>query len=239
MKAVYRYWYAACWYFKGKTVDLSKLTGDYEAQNYNVLTGTLSGSRKITVADGAEIVLKDANITSLSNSAEYAGITPLGDAAIFLEGTNTVKGGNENYPGIYAPVNHTLTIGGDGSLDASSNGWACGIGGGLRLGAGNIVINGGTITAEGGSVSAGIGSGGNDSTCGNITINGGTVSAKGGDYSAGIGSGYKTSCGDIFISASANVTVDKGIEAPNDIGAGEEGTCGTVTIEDGANIIYK
>lgn len=128
-----------------------------------MLTGTLSGSRKITVADGAEIVLKDANITSLSNSAEYAGITPLGDATIFLEGTNTVKGGNENYPGIYAPVNH----------------------------------------------------------------------------SAGIGSGYKTSCGDIFISASANVTVDKGIEAPNDIGAGEEGTCGTVTIEDGANIIYK
>ena len=177
-----------------------------------MLTGTLSGSRKITVADGAEIVLKDANITSLSNSAEYAGITPLGDAAIFLEGTNTVKGGNENYPGIYAPVNHTLTIGGDGSLDASSNGWACGIGGGLRLGAGNIVINGGTITAEGGQVSAGIGGGGN---------------------------GQGAGCGDIFISASANVTVDKGIEAPNDIGAGEEGTCGTVTIEDGANIIYK
>ena len=176
-----------------------------------MLTGTLSGDKKITVAAGAEIVLKDANITSLSNSAEYAGITPWGDAAIFLEGTNTVKGGNENYPGIYVPVNHTLTIGGDGSLDASSNGWACGIGGGLRLGAG----------------------------CGDITINGGTITAKGGDYSAGIGSGYKTSCGDIFISASANVTVDKGIEAPNDIGAGEEGTCGTVTIEDGANIIYK
>ena len=139
-----------------------------------MLTGTLSGSRKITVADGAEIVLKDANITSLSNSAEYAGITPFGDAAIFLEGTNTVKGGNENYPGIYAPVNHTLTIGGDGSLDASSNGWACGIGGGGNgqgAGCGDIFISASAnVTVDKGIEAPNDIGAGEEGTCGTVTI---------------------------------------------------------------------
>ena len=228
-------------------VDLSTLDGDYEAQDGDVLTGTLSGNKKITIANGATITLKDVNITSLENDSEnasYAGITPLGDATIVLKGTNTVRGGYEDYPGIYAPENKTLTIGGNGSLVAythatadNNGGYGCGIGGGYKISAGNIVINGGTITATGGNAAA-IGCG-DLANCGNITITGGTIIANGGNGSAGIGSGFTDGygCGDILIKNTVTqVTATKGFNARDSIGRGKDGTCGTVTIEDGANV---
>ena len=215
-----------------------------------MLTGTLSGSRKITVADGATVTLRDVNITSLTDSAFYAGITPLGDATILLEGANTVKGGYEDYPGIFVPEDTTLTIDGTGSLTASSGGDGCengcGIGSGLEMPSGNIVINGGNITANGGRAGigsyedascgtitinggivnafgeggAGIGSG-NYGSCSGIIITGGTITAIGGNGCAGIGSGFDGSCGDITIAATVTqVTATKGNGAPNSIGAG-------------------
>jgi hypothetical protein len=272
-KALYLYNKAANEYFDAapapveNVVDLGALTGNYEAQNNDVLTGVLSGDKQITIADGATITLRDANIT-LSSSAQYAGITPLGDATILLEETNTVKGGNRNYPGIYVPAGKTLIIDGTGSLNASSHGYGCGIGGGCEIQAGNIVINGGTITATGGEFAAGIGSGQYDS-CGNITITGGTITANGGDdaagigsgdcgscgnilitggtvtangryTAAGIGSGYEATCGNITIADTVTqVTATKGKYSPNSIGAGDDGTCGTVTIAPGANVIQN
>ena len=122
---------------------------------------------------------------------------------------------------------------GDGSLDASSNGWGAGIGGGWEISCGNIVISEGTITATGGNLAAGIGSGADGSDCGNITITGGTVEATGGNYAAGIGSGDEGSCGDITITKGVtSVTATKGANAPDSIGAGDDATCGTVTIGD-------
>lgn len=272
-KALYLYNQKANAYFNDapapveNVVDLGTLQGDYEAQNNDVLTGVLSGDKKISIADGATITLRDANIT-LSSSAQYAGITPLGDAKIVLDGTNTVKGGNRNYPGIYVPAGKTLIIDGTGSLNASSHGCGCGIGGGFEKAAGNTVINGGTITATGGEFAAGIGSGqygscgnititggtitanggddaagigsGDDGSCGNILITGGTVTANGRYTAAGIGSGYEATCGNITIADTVTqVTATKGKYSPNSIGAGDDGTCGTVTIEDGANVIQN
>ena len=204
---------------KSNVVPLNELTGNYEAQDGQILTGTLSGNKKITIAPGATVTLKDANITSLVDGSGYAGITPLGDATIILEGTNTVKGGVSGagwgyYPGIYAPQGYTLTIDGTGSLDASSE-LGSGIGGGFSyayetLNAGNIIISGGTITATGGM------------------------------DAAGIGAGYRSSCGNILIKNTVTkVTATKGSGAPNSIGAGSNGTCGTVTIEPGANVIQN
>ena len=221
-------------------VDLSALTGSYEAQHGDILTGTLSRDRKITVADGATVILKNADITCLSFDAGFAGITPLGDATIVLEETNTVKGSG-NYPGIYAAVDHTLTIEGTGSLNASTgnnspstpddfggkDSGGCGIGGGYGIDAGNIVINSGTITATGGFDAAGIGSGG-FSECGLITISGGTVTANGGYNGAGIGSGYAGSCGQIKISG-GTVTANGGNYSAG-IGSGREGDYGRVDI---------
>ena len=272
-KSLYLYNKAANEYFDDapapveNVVDLGTLQGDYEAQNNDVLTGVLSGDKKISIADGATITLRDANIT-LSSSAQYAGITPLGDATILLEETNTVKGGNRNYPGIYVPAGKTLIIDGTGSLNASSHGCGCGIGGGFEKAAGNTVINGGTITATGGEFAAGIGSGqygscgnititggtitanggddaagigsGDDGSCGNILITGGTVTANGRYTAAGIGSGYEATCGNITIADTVTqVTATKGKYSPNSIGAGDDGTCGTVTIAPGANVIQN
>ncbi|WP_405345189.1 hypothetical protein [Ruminococcus sp.] len=204
------------------------------------VTGTLQDDYKISIADGATVTLKDVNITCLSNdkaTVNFAGITPLGDATILLEGANTVKGGYENYPGVFVPVGKTLTIDGTGSLNASSNGYGCGIGGGCEIQAGNIVINGGnivinggTIIATGGKDAAGIGSGGNCS-CGNITITGGTITANGGAQAAGIGSGYDdATCGNILITG-GTVTATGGNYAAG-IGSGLKGNCGNITIAD-------
>ena len=251
-------------------VALSAVTADYTAQNGDILTGTLGSNVKISIANGASVTLKDVTINGENNdSYKWAGITCLGDATITLEGTNTVKGFDEDYPGIHVPEGKTLTIQGEGSLNASGNGLSAGIGGGRNMHCGNIVINGGNITATGGEYNAGIG-GGDSGSCGAITISGGTVTATGGDCAAGIGSGDSGSCGAITISGGTvtatggqyaagigggsdnktcgtitikstvtEVTATKGKVAPNSIGSGDKGKGITVTIEDGANVTQE
>ena len=197
------------------------------------ITGTLGVNKKISIADGATVTLDGVTINGTkSNSYQWAGITCLGDATIILSGTNTVKGFYGDYPGIHVPAGSKLTIqGSTGSLNASSNGYGAGIGGGWEIDCGNIEIQGGTITATGGVEAAGIGSGGDGASCGTITISGGTVTATGGVEAAGIGSGTTSSCGNITITSGVtSVTAIKGDDATYSIGAGEGGTCGTVTI---------
>ena len=225
----------------GATVDLSTKNTDYTAQNGETLTGTLGANVKISIADGATVILNGVSINASGSwtTGNYAGITCLGDATIILNGTNTVKGFYEEYPGIQAAAGKTLTIQGSGSLTASSNGWGAGIGGGWEIDCGNIEIQGGTITATGGTGCAGIGAGNggyNVASCGTITISGGTITATGGEAAAGIGSGTKSSCGNITITSGVtHVTATKG-EGANSIGAGVNGTCGTVTIEDPSKV---
>jgi hypothetical protein len=199
---------------------------------------------KISIANGATVILHNVNINGSGTwtTGNYAGITCEGDATIILSGTNTVKGIESHYPGIYVPENKTVTIQGTGSLTASSNGYGAGIGGGIGVACGNIEIQGGTITATGGKRGAGIG-GGNNSSWGNITISGGTVTATGGYRGAGIGGGRKSSigsvsCGNILISG-GTVTATGGEQAAG-IGGGrgnnpnkESSSCGTITITTG------
>ena len=208
------------------TVDLSTLTGDYEALDGDVLTGTLNGDQehpqpfKITIADGAKVTLSDATINGVNDlELDWAGLTCLGNCTIELSGSNIVKGFYKDYPGIQAAKNegdgeeYTLTIEGEGSLDASSNGYGAGIGGGFDINCGNITISGGTVTVTGGYSAAGIGST-EKGTSGDITISGGTVTATGGYSAAGIGSGYGGTSGAITISG-GTVTATGG-----DYGAG-------------------
>ena len=231
-----------------------------------MLTGTLASDVKISIAapvapaTTTTVTLKDADINGSGTlSGDYAGITCEGNATIILEGTNKVKGFDMSRSGIEVPVNKTLTITGSGSLAATGNESAAGIGGYMST-CGNIVIKGGNITATGSSNYAGIG-GGFWGTCGAITISGGTVTAKGGENAAGIGGGNRGTCGDITISGGTvtatggdcaagigggrnngdcgtititsdvtKVTATKGSYAPNSIGAGVEGTAISVTI---------
>ena len=211
-------------YTVGHTINLSSLNSDYEAQNGDVLTGTLDGSTqpyKISIADGATVTLDGVAINGVNDGNNYpwAGINCEGDATIILKDgtTNVVKGFKRHWPGIYIAENKTLTIQGNtGTLAASPNNgggssgsFGAGIGGGgysSGPSCGNIVIEGGFITATGGQYAAGIGSG-TEKSCGNITISGGTVTAYGHDGAAGIGSGYhESSCGNVTISGTASVT---------------------------------
>ena len=212
----------------GNIVDLSALTGDYTAQNGDVLTGEIDGSEKkikVTIAAGATVTLSNATIDGKAGdtSAPWAGITCEDDATILLAGTNKVTNFDRYYPAIYIAPGNTLTIGGTGLLTASNTyyditGSGAGIGGGSDIDCGNIVITGGTITANGGRGCAAIG-GGEDATCGDITISGGTVTATANNIygAAGIGSGYAgnsdASCGNITISGAAIVTATGGENA--------------------------
>ena len=224
-KALMAYYTAAKAYsthFKN-VVNLGTLTGDYEAQDGDILTGTLKGDYKITVADGANILLKNVNITNLydGHSAEFAGITCDNDATITLEGENYVRGGHEYYPGIYIAESKTLTINGTGTLYASQQCYAAGIGARRDKKCGNINIENGTIYAYGGVQAAGIG-GACYSRCGNITISGGSIYAYGNYNSntgsaAGIGGGDYGSCGNILITG-GRIYAEGGNYAPG-IGA--------------------
>ena len=96
-----------------------------------------------SIADGVTMTLKDASIKGVCNSFHaWAGLTCKGDATIVLEGTDTVKGFDSNYPGIHVTEGKTLTSNGSGSLTASSNIFfgAAGIGTGNYLPCGNIVV---------------------------------------------------------------------------------------------------
>ena len=240
----------------GKTVDLSTLTADYEAQNGDVLTGTLGANVKISIAAGATVTLDGVNISN-------GQIACSGNANIILMGANTVTAASEKAAIKIGGPGTTLTITGSGSLTAQGGLEAAGIGTDRNengeLSFGNIVINGGTVTATGGKEGAGIGTGlaqgqfyTTSITCGDITINGGTVTAIGGLYGAGIGTGPTMSdggsasitCGDITING-GTVTATGGDYGPG-IGTGvflkygsesASNRCGNITIGAGVTSV--
>ena len=224
------------------TINLASITTDTEIPNGALVTGTLGNQVKISIAAGAIVKLDNVSINA-DGAYTYpnAGITCLGDATIILEAgsTNTVKGFDDNYPGIFVNDGKTLTISGTGTLNASSNGYGAGIGGGsytINHFCGNIIIAGGTINATGGQYCAGIGSG-KGYPCGDITITGGKVTAVGGLNGAGIGAGYGdggalATCGNITITGgTVNAT---GGQMSAGIGTGDQmSQCGNIYISGG------
>ena len=227
-----------------KVVDVSTLTipdgensVECTAQNGDMLTGTIANRVLISIAANANVALKNLTIDyeAPPGSNFYfhnPGITCKGNATIILEGTNKVKAFEGDFPGIAAATNNsTLTIKGDGSLEAIGQMGGAGIGGGNGGNCGNIVIESGSITATGGNNAAGIGSGYSNS-CGNILISGGTVKATGGNNAAGIGTGDYGTCGSITITNGVKeVIAKKGINADCSIGKGNgNSSCGKVTI---------
>ena len=213
------------------SLDLSTLTAAYTAHDGDVLTGTTTYA--ISIPDDATVYLADATINNT--------VGCLGDATIVLI-KETVSTISATYTAIKAgPANTTLTLSGEGTLNATSSegNYAC-IGSQKQGAAGNIVIEGGIINATSGSWAAAIGAGGGG-TCQDITIQGGTVTAQAVDYGAGIGTGDNfwgpTSCGNITITGGI-VHAYGGAGGPG-IGAGgaEEQpnavTCGDITITGG------
>jgi hypothetical protein len=209
------------------TVDLSTITSHVTIPDGCTLTGTLSGYRRITIAEGANVTLEDVTINGDpgNDTYQWAGINCKGNNTITLSGTNTVKGFSWNWPGIFIAVGATLTIDGSGSLDVSGGANSAGIGSGGEhtsgSSCGNIIINNGTIIARGGAGSPGIGAS-QYSSCGDITINGGTItSTRSDNYSADLGCGCSSTCG--------NITKTGGTVTAEKVGVGYNGTCGTVS----------
>ena len=223
------------------TKNITSSTGDIMIYDGQTLTGTGGANTHVTIADGATVTLSNVdiftNITHNSNH-NWAGITCEGDATIILaeNTTNSVKGGNYEYPGIYIPENKTLIIQGNGTLTAACGkndnaGYAAGIGASYNNACGNIIIRGGSITAESDNSGAGIG-GYYNKACGNITIEQGVTyvkATKGSNAKYSIGSGNSISgsttgtCGKVSIlgvetgSISGDYTYDSSIHYTVDL----------------------
>ena len=242
---------------KAAATDLSTINANYTASDGELLTGTLAGNYKISIADGATVTLDGVTISNGQIACD-------GSVTMILMGANTVTATTEGEAAIkIGGSGTTLTITGSGSLTAQGGLEAAGIGTDRNengeLSFGNIVINGGTVTATGGKEGAGIGTGLADGqyasasiTCGDITINGGTVTAIGGLYGAGIGTGPTMSdggsasitCGDITING-GTVTATGGDFGPG-IGTGvslkygyetASNRCGNITIGAGVTSV--
>ena len=228
---------------EGEVVTISG-TGTKTVQDGQIVTGTVNANIRVSIADGATVMLRDAKITSTNS----AGISCLGDATIVVAGTNSTKSTCIGYPGIRVATgsNYTLTILGNGSLTATGKSGGAGIGGIKNNSVGNIIIAGGTIKANGSSGGgAGIGSAfcnttGNGCSCGNILIKGGTVTASGSDGSycgAGIGTGDSNTFIENY-STCGNITITTGVTSVTANTAGNWSigkgnylcTCGTITI---------
>lgn len=228
---------------KQRLVDLSTKNGDYEAQDGDILTGTLDGAYKLTITPGATVTLNGVT----HNAREYiSGIECLGSATIILapgsvndltHSANTAEFGigigmtADDYETAYV-----LTIEGSGKLTASGGDTHPGIGGIYENH--HIVINGGDITATGGpNHGPGIGAG-TQMSCGNITINGGTINATGCLQAAGIGCGQQGShCGDITFNG-GNVTATKG-NGGYGVGVnGQNSSCGNIYFNGGTVTVY-
>lgn len=103
---------------RSATIDLSDATGDFNAIEGDVLTGTTSGT--LTIADGAGITLSGATISG--------SIVCEGSATITLVGTNSTTGGYGKAGIQIGGSGTTLTINGDGTLTANGGTDAAGIG---------------------------------------------------------------------------------------------------------------
>ena len=211
--------------FASETHDISKsdLVLDDSCQDNcegHRVTGTtdsgLVWKKHNVVINGGKHTLIIDNLNIIQPPTAKSGISINGNAQVtlVLEGENEIHG-TINHPAIWVESGSTLTIEGNGSLNAVAGDYtgssgAAGIGGGWGSAAnglsncGDIIINSGNVRAEGSGGGAGIGGGyfTNDPSnrpkvTGNVTINGGFVRAIGGKPrgldqlgGAGIGSGY-------------------------------------------------
>ena len=201
----------------------------------------IEGSRGTLTLDGGNhtVILKN---TKVEAGIERSAIEIKNNAkvTIILKGDNILNG-YSNHPAIWVQNRSSLTIEGDGSLEANA-GWttsglgAAGIGGGYGIypNFGDITIKSGTVIAKGSKGGAGIGGGrrigiSKGNVDGNITINGGHVIAESEKNGSGIGAGENDNyTGTVTISGGA--VYAKGVKS---IG------CGKREFEDTKNGVFS
>ncbi len=247
----------ACSFSAFAFAENSKLTYLYlDKGNIVIGDGTVSGygyfGERITLADEDGYLITQTSTAVLTNTITFSGgtnyvvlnnikintgsqfvcamqLTDSADVTLCVEGTSTLVSGSSR-AGIEVTVGSTLTIMGEGTVMAGSNGQA-GIGGGNGNSSGTVIINSGTVVGQSKSNSAGIG-GGSAGSNGKVVINGGNVTAVGGPSGAGIGGGCTGNGGEIIING-GTVTATGGSNAAG-IGGGWYGAMGNIIINGGS-----
>lgn len=211
-------------------VDIS--SGSYtirSAGTYYVTGSNSSGMISVNSGlSGVVIILDNVSITKGSGNAAIN----VNDASVEIQlvGTSTIRSNAGTMAGITVASGGSLTISGDGTLNAYGGVNASGIGGSTNRDCGSITITGGTVNAVGGSTS-GAGIGGR--TVNGITITGGTVNATGHGTAAAIGSqGSGAATGIKITGGTVNAYAPQG----DDIGGGVGATSVGVTLNGSAAI---
>ena len=166
-------------------------TASAGAPGWYVVTGTVEIPRRVTVTGDVRLILADGASLTVNGGIDVAEGNAL---TIYAQSTGEKAG----------------------SLKATGDDKAAGIGSGADTSSGNIIINGGNITANAGYGAAGIGSGYNTNVNpltngGNVTINGGNIMVQGYMYASGIGGGMNSNGSYITIAGgSITITNDSG-----------------------------
>ena len=228
-------------YVNGEAVVPSSSSGDGWQCDAGTLQFTGSGPFLVTgnAADCFLRVSADCTVVASNLVAERAsghpGMLVSNGVALNLqlEGTNVLHAGT-NCAGLDVSSGASVSISGNGTLEATGGDYAAGIGAGndvlggrFHLRSGTVSVSGGTVVATGGACAAGIG-GGYFGTNGTTSISGGTVVATGGPGGAGIGGGYGGAAGTISISGgSVHLHSEDGAFdiGPGSMGEQDEGSC--------------
>lgn len=161
--------------------------GEYTITFKGIGEYTDSLKKNFIVGEGIEVTSSTTTMKSgyyrvKSNVTVSSRINLEGEVQLILDKNCTLTASK----GIEVGISSSLTIDGEGTLNATGNSSSAGIG---SYNVGTIIINGGNINAQGGQSGAGIGGSLHDINGGTIIINGGVVKATGGNGAAGIGGG--------------------------------------------------
>ena len=220
-------------YKVGNSSTETAYTGEYIIEGR--YTGSAGYSHHISVTSGNHTITLNGVYIEFWNGAHSGnrfnpGTGPFSingnsKVTLNLKGTNTLIGGVFR-AGLNVTENAELTIGGDGTLNATGGICGAGIGGDNEQNAGTVIINSGTINAYGRrefiGCGAGIG-GGRDGNGGTVIINGGYTYAHTDDWAAGIGGGSYRAGGAVYIlggTVVADAGTKKGIGGSNNSGNG-------------------
>ncbi|MBR5427506.1 MAG: InlB B-repeat-containing protein [Clostridia bacterium] len=232
-------------YYTGNYTALSSLTDDTISGGWYVLDGNLTFGNRITISGHVRLILTDGMTLTAEKGIRvpegatlsiYGQANDIGKLIATAGGYNAAIGSNDEDDGDEDAAGTIIIYG--GTIEATGDSDAAGIGGGNEAGGGNVTVYGGTVTATGGDYGAGIGSGDEpeNGSAGSYTQYGGTVTANGGKEAAGVGGGNDCDGGTVTIwDGKLEATgLGWGKEASGaGIGGGDDGDGGTVTIHGG------
>ena len=232
-------------YYTGEYTNVSSITNDTMSDGWYVLDSSKTFESRITVSGNVRLILTDGMTLTAEKGIRvpegatlsiYGQTDDSGKLIATAGGYNAAIGSNDEDDGDEDAAGTIIIYG--GTIEATGDSDAAGIGGGNEAGGGNVTVYGGTVTAKGGDYGAGIGSGDEpeNGSAGSYTQYGGIVTADGGKEAAGVGGGNDCNGGIVTIwGGKLEATgCSWGQEASGaGIGGGDDGDGGNVTIYGG------